>query len=128
MRTDSQLKPAQVQPSPSERMTVLDRRRIPGKAPRQRNVELSSQHLVVIGLDENDREITRAVVMDPRLMRSEIFSPSGEWVSSELTYRANAEFLLVFSDDPRLRKLKIYHPNWTGNKYVLELIGETQLP
>jgi len=128
MQSDSELKPAEVQPSPSERVTVLDGRRIPGKAPRHRNVELSSQHLLVIGLDENDREITRAVIIDPRLIRSEIFNSSGEIVSSELIYKDNVEFSLAFSDDPRLRRLKIYHPNWRGNTFSLKLIGETQLP
>ena len=124
---DSTLKSAKVQPAPSERVTVLERRRLSGKVPRQRNVELSSQHLVVIGLDENGLEIARVVVLDPRLIRAEIFDPSGEIVSNELIYQEYADLLLVFPDDPRLRKLKFYHPNWTGKKFVLELIAETQL-
>ena len=124
---DSTLKPAKVQPSSTERVTVLERRRISGQVSRQRNVELSSQHLVVIGLDENGREIARVVVIDPRLIRAEIFDSSGEIVSNELIYRENVEFSLVFTNDPRLRRLKFYHPNWTGTKFVLELIGETQL-
>jgi hypothetical protein len=124
---DSTLKPARVQPAPNEQVTVLERRRISGQVPRQRNVELSSQHLVVIGLDENGQEIARVVVPDPRQIRAEIFDSSGEIVSNELIYQEHAELLLVFPDDPRLRKLKFYHPNWTGTKFVLELVGETQL-
>jgi len=124
---DSTLKPSKVQPTPSERVTVLERRRISVQVPRQRNVELSSQHLVVIGLDENGLEIARVVVIDPRLIRAEIFDPSGEIVSNKLIYREHAEFSLVFKDDPRLRRLKFYHPNWTGTKFVLDLIGETKL-
>ncbi len=124
---DSTLKPAKIQPPPTERMTVLERRRISGQVPRQRNVELSSQHLVVIGLDENGQEIARVVVIDPRLIRAEIFDPSGEIVTNKLIYREHAEFSLVFTEDPRLRKLKFYHPNWTETKFALELIGECQL-
>jgi hypothetical protein len=124
---DSTLKPTQVQPPPSERVKVLEKRRISGKIPRQRNVELSSQHLVVIGLDENGKEIDRVLVNDPRLIRAEIFDQSGNIVSKKLFYRENAEFSLVFKDDPSLRVLKFYHPNWTGTKFVLELIGETQV-
>ena len=124
---DSALRPAEVQPSPSERVTVLERHRIPGKVPRQRNVELSSQHLIVSGLDENGQEIARVVVIDPRLIRAEIFDSSGEIVSNEFIYKENVEFSLVFTEDPRLRRLKFYHPTWTGTKFILELIGETQL-
>jgi hypothetical protein len=58
---DSTLKPAKVQPAPTERVKVLQRRRLSAQVPRQRNVELSSQHFVVIGLDENGLEIARVL-------------------------------------------------------------------
>ena len=124
---DSTLKPSKVQPAPTERVTVLERRRIFGQVPRQRNVELSSQHLVVIGLDENGREIAQIVVADPRLIRAEIFDSSGKIVSNKYIYQEHAEFSLIFPEDPLLRMLNFYQPNWTGTKFVLEFVGETQL-
>jgi hypothetical protein len=124
---ESTLKPLETQPPLNQRVTVLERRDISGPPPRQRNVEVSSQHIVVVGLDEQEREIARIVITDPRLIRAEIFDSSGEIISTKLIYRENAEILLVLPADPRLHELKIYHPNWTGTNFVLEPIGETQL-
>jgi hypothetical protein len=124
---ESTLKPLETQPSLNQRVTVLERRGIPGPPPRQRNVEVSSQHIVVLGVDEIGRELARVVINDPRLIRAEIFDSSGEIISTKLIYREFADILLVFPEDPRLFELKFYHPKWTGVNFTLEPIGEAQL-
>ena len=115
-------------PASAPTMEVIETRTVTRRGPRQRNPEISSQHMVVIGFDIQEREISRTVIADPRLVRAETFGPTGEVISSERIYRNNIEFPVVFSDDPRISTLRFYHPNWTGKKLDLQLIGETRLP
>ena len=115
-------------PAPAPRLEVIDTRTVTRRRPRQRNPEISSQHMVVIGFDIQEREISRTVIADPRLVRAETFGPTGEVMATERIYQNNIEFPVVFSDDPRITTLRFYQPNWIGKTLDLELIGETRLP
>lgn len=119
--------PSEVQPPPAQRATILRKKRVQNKVPRQRNPQLTSQHLLIIGYDEKDREIARVIIPDPRLIRTEETDASGRFISKHITYEDSAEFSLLFPENPQLHKLKFFHPNWTGEKYILELIGETSI-
>ena len=114
-------------PPPTQSVTVIEQRRATGPPPRQRNPELSSDKLVVVGIHRDGRELTRAIVKDPRLVRGETASPSGELTSKRM-YQQVVEFSVVILDDPKISTIKIYHPRWTGSKFILDLIGEVELP
>lgn len=119
--------PSDVQPAPAQRAKILQKKRVVSKVPRQRNPQLTSQHLVIIGYDEKNREIARVMIPDPRLIRMEEIDDSGRFISKRIIYEDTAEFSLLFPENPQLRTMKFYHPNWTGEKYILNLIGETPI-
>lgn len=124
---DAITKPFEKQPPRVHRIVVTKHRRIPEAPPRQRNPVLSSEQLVVVAFDAQNREVSRIVVPDPRLIRAETIGPPGN-LQSELIYRKSADFIVLFPDDPGVLHLKFYHPRWTGSGFTLEFIGEAQLP
>jgi hypothetical protein len=107
-------------------LELLEDRSVLGAFPRQRNPELSSQHLVVVVLGEGGEEITRVVVPDPRIVRAELPGPEGD-LESELLIRDDVEWHLVIPDDPNAHTLEVFHPRWTGTAFVLDSIGSIQL-
>lgn len=109
-------------------ITVIEQRRIHGPPPKQRNPELSSEQLVAVALDALGQEITKVVIPDPRLIRAETADPSGKLTSSGFIYQASTDLIIPLPDDSRITTLKIYHPRWTGKKFILAQIGEVQLP
>lgn len=116
-------------PPPGENsVTVLSQKRTPGKFPRQRNSELSTQHLVVVGLNAQGQEISRALVLDPRVLRAESADASGRLTSSETIYRSDVTFSVPLPDDAAAVKVRIYKPRWTGEQFVLDSLGESDLP
>lgn len=127
--TDSPISEAlRKKPFKEYKVTVIEQRRIPGPPPQQRNPELSSEQLVTVALDASGQEITRIVTPDPRLIRAETADPSGKLTSSGFIYQASTDLTISLPDDSRITTLKIYHPRWTGKKFILEQIGEVQLP
>ncbi|MGH8614967.1 MAG: hypothetical protein ACREYF_23835 [Gammaproteobacteria bacterium] len=108
--------------------TVLSQRRIRGELPKQRNPELSQQHLFVVGLNAQGEETSRTVMLDPRILRAETAESSGQLTSSELFYRNDVIFSVTIPDDASAIALRIYQPRWTGTEFALDLIGEANLP
>ena len=120
--------PFEAPPPPIQRFAVARSRQLSGPPPRQRSLELSAESLVVVAMDAEGYEIYRVVVPDPRWVRAEDFSPTGEITSSKKYYRSGGEFPVVVPDDARIVKLKILQPRWTGADFVLELLGEVEVP
>ena len=117
-----------VPPPTDNTVTVLSQKRTQGTMPRQRNPELSPQHLVVVGLNAQGQETSRTVMLDPRILRAEMAESSGQLTSSELLYRNDVTFSVTIPDDPSTIALRIYKPRWTGKEFALDLIGEANLP
>lgn len=117
-----------VLPSTDNTVTVLSQMRTQGTLPRQRNPELSPQHLVVVGLNAQGQETSRTIMLDPRILRAETAESSGQLTSSELLYRDDVTFSVTIPDDPSTITLRIYQPRWTGKEFALDLIGEANLP
>jgi hypothetical protein len=99
----------------------------PGTAPRQRSPELSTEHLVVAGLDEDGRLRSWTIILDPRLLRAESPDPAGGW-KRENFYRTEAEFLVALPDDPAVTRLDFFHPRWNGESFVLDPLGTASIP
>ncbi|MDE2180604.1 MAG: hypothetical protein KGJ40_07135 [candidate division NC10 bacterium] len=112
---------------PSNLFTLLERRRVPGLLPRQRNLELSSEQIVVVTVDAQGLEIGRQLIPDSRVLRSEGPGPTGE-LSGVVLHYAKIELLITLPDDPAIAELRLYHPRWTGTAFVLDLLGIIPLP
>ncbi|MGH7261133.1 MAG: hypothetical protein ACREI9_10685 [Nitrospiraceae bacterium] len=94
-------------PRPTDNtVTVLSQKRTQGELPRQRNPELSPQHLVVVGLNAQGQETARTVMLDPRILRAETAELSGQVTSSELLYRKDVIFSATIPGDPSVVSLK----------------------
>jgi hypothetical protein len=122
-------KPLQLQAAPEQRVRILKRRKTPGAARKRRFPKLSSKYIVVIARNKKGENISQSVLLDPRLIRAEIFSPeSGEIVHSEQIYRDDVDFIVDLPEDAGIHKIQFFHPRWTGTSFELDLIGETVLP
>ncbi len=123
-------KPLQLQRKPDQRVRILERRATAGPAAAKKQfAKLSSNHIVVIGLNEEGDELNRSVLLDPRLIRAEIFSPTtGKIIHSDQIYLEDVDFIVDLPDGAGIRKIQFFHPRWTGAEFVLDLIAETSLP
>jgi hypothetical protein len=106
----------------SGRLSVRSSRVSAGSLPRRRALALADTQVLIVGVDQSARLIWWHTMADPRVLRSETITPSGQ-ISGQIFYQPTAEFALNFPDDPAIRQLRIYHPNWTGERFQLVLIG-----
>lgn len=93
-----------------------------GGLPKHRSAEISPTQVVVVALDAEGRLRWCGLVEDPRLLRAEVAGPDGE-LSGQVIYRESAAFVLHYPDDDAVAELRLYHPDWDGQKFSLELIG-----
>ena len=93
-----------------------------GALPRDRSFELSTNQILVIGLDRNAELRWWRLLLDPRLVRSETLVKTGETLGEEY-YLANVDFVIPYPNDPEIRELRVYRPLWTGKNFQLELIS-----
>ena len=56
---------------------------------------------------------------DPRVVRSETQSPTGE-LRAEDYYVSNVTLVVAFPDDPDIANLRFYHPVWNGTDFDLK--------
>lgn len=93
-----------------------------GGLPKQRSAELSSDQVVVVALDAGGRMRWCGLVPDPRLLRAEWPGADGE-LTGQVLYRESAEFFVAYPDDESIKEIRLYHPDWDGRKFSLELVG-----
>jgi hypothetical protein len=93
-----------------------------GALPKQRSAELSTTQVVVVALDSEGRMRWCGLVSDPRLLRAELPGPDGE-LTGQVLYRESAEFVVQYPDDDAVAEVRLYHPDWDGQKFSLELVG-----
>ncbi len=93
-----------------------------GALPKQRSAELSPTQVVVVALDAEGHMRWCGLVADPRLLRAEVPGPDGE-LSGQVIYRESAEFIVQYPDDEAVTEVRLYHPDWDGQKFSLELVG-----
>jgi len=119
--------PASKQNVNMDDFTLIKLRRIPGTALRQRAPELSPDQLLIVIMDENGDQRGWTLIPDPRIIRAESPSPTGE-LSGQTIYRSNVDFLATLPEGLLSASLKIYQPRWTGMEYSLNLLGTISLP
>jgi hypothetical protein len=93
-----------------------------GALPRDRSFELSTNQILVIGLDRNAELRWWRLLLDPRLVRSETPVKTGETLGEEY-YLRDVDFVIPYPGDPEIRELRVYRPLWTGKNFQLELIS-----
>jgi hypothetical protein len=111
---------------PSNIFTLVERRPIPGRIPRQRNPQLSSDQIVALALDNQSDIVDWQLVPDPRIIRAELPGPSGE-LSGQILHRAEAELLLILPETPSIEEIVLYEPRWTGTNFIFEYLGAVSL-
>jgi hypothetical protein len=97
-----------------------------GSLSRQRSLELSPNQILIVALDQNSELRWWKLMLDPRLVRAEGSRLGGE-ISGEDLYVHNVDFMVNYPDDPGIKELRFYHPQWTGKAFQLELISTLQV-
>jgi hypothetical protein len=107
--------------------TLLERRRVGGTLPRQRNPVLSEDQLVVIAVNGWGETVDEQLIPDPRVLRAESPGPTGQ-LAGQLFHHANPELLISLPDNPAITEVRLYHPRWTGTRFILEFLATIALP
>lgn len=116
-----ELKPAfntQEQMQTPSASIVEDKRRA-GALPISRSLELSPTQIFIAAVDATNKLRWWSIVPDPRVVRSETQSPTGE-LRSEEYYAAKVTLVVAFPDDPEIANLRFYHPVWNGTEFDLK--------
>ena len=100
---------------------VQDKQRS-GTLPRHRSLELSPNHVFIAGVNETNQLRWWSVISDPRIVRAEFPSSTGE-LRSENYYQSNFTLTVAFPNDPEITKLRFYKPIWTGSEFDLKLLA-----
>ena len=103
-------------------VTLLAAEKKQGTLPRDRSLELSTNQILAIAVDEKGNLRWWKLLLDPRLVRAEVPVTSGEMRGEEY-YLANVDFIIDYPDDPGIRELRLYHPHWTGKDFQLVLLS-----
>ena len=93
-----------------------------GSLPRHRSPELSQDKLMVIAVGAGDKLRWWTLIDDPRLLRGEAPGADGR-LSGQIIYRAEPEFVVNVPEDGEITELRLYHPRWTGEEFVLDIIN-----
>lgn len=99
--------------------SIVEDKRLAGVLPRSRSLELSPTHIFVAAVDATNKLRWWSVMPDPRVVRSETQSPTGE-LRAEDYYVSNVTLVVAFPDDPDIANLRFYHPVWNGTDFDLK--------
>jgi len=99
-------------------VTVLGSEKRSGALGRQRSFELASDQLLLVTVTKDARLRWFSLVPDPRLLRAERPGPTGQ-LTGEVIFQPNLDFTFNIPDDNESTELRLYHPRWTGQEFVL---------
>ncbi len=98
-----------------------------GALGRQRSFELASDHLLLVTVTSDARLRWFSLEPDPRILRSEGPGPTGQ-LTGEVIFQPNLDYTCNIPDDNESSELRLYHPRWNGQEFVLVLLSAIQLP
>lgn len=107
------------QQTPPQKVSVVEDKKRSGTLPRHRSLELSPMHIFIAAVDATDKLRWWSVMPDPRLVRGETQTPTGE-LRGENYYVSNVTLVVAFPDDPEIASLRFYHPVWNGTDFDLK--------
>lgn len=102
-------------------ISILEDNKRPGALPRPRSLELSPTHLFIAAVDATNKLRWWSIIPDPRVVRAETQSPTGE-LRGEEYHIPNVTLVVAFPDDPEIAHLRFYHPVWNGTDFDLKLL------
>ncbi|HJY29037.1 MAG TPA: hypothetical protein VJ306_13510 [Pyrinomonadaceae bacterium] len=118
-KSTTELRSASDQQTPPQRVSVVEDKKRSGTLPRHRSLELSPTHIFIAAVDATDKLRWWSIMPDPRLVRGETQTPSGE-LRGEAYYVSNVTLVVAFPDDPEIANLRFYHPVWNGTDFDLK--------
>jgi hypothetical protein len=119
-KSTTELRPARAeQPTQAPSISILEDKKRSGTLPRHRSLELSPTHIFIAGVDVNNKLRWWSIMPDPRVVRSETQTPTGE-LRGEDYYVSNVTLMVAFPDDPEIANLRFYHPVWNGTDFDLK--------
>jgi hypothetical protein len=110
----------------SDVFSLMQRQKMTGRLPRQREPELNFDKIVIVARDGGEQIVDWQLLSDPRIVRAESAGPGGE-LSGRVLYRERADFFFTLPDDARILRIDFYQPRWTGAQFDLERIGGVAL-
>lgn len=119
--TELQTSVRTIEQGPALSSSVVEAKKRLGRLPRHRSLELSPTHILIAAVDEKNQLRWWSIVPDPRVVRAEFQTSTGE-LRSENYYLSNLTLDVAFPDDPKIVNLRFYHPLWTGADFDLELL------
>ena len=99
--------------------SIVEDNKRSGTLPRQRSLELSQSQIFIAAVDATNKLRWWSVMPDPRLIRSETPTATGELRRQDF-YASNVTLVVAFPDDPEIATLRIYHPVWNGTEFDLQ--------
>ncbi|HEY0727770.1 MAG TPA: hypothetical protein VGD38_06870 [Pyrinomonadaceae bacterium] len=118
-KSSSESKSALSKQAQTPSAAIVEDKKHSGALPRQRSLELSPTQIFIAGVDATNKLRWWSIVPDPRVVRSETQSPTGE-LRSEDYYVSNVTLVVAFPDDPEITNLRFYRPVWNGTDYELK--------
>jgi hypothetical protein len=99
--------------------SIVEEKKRSGALTRPRSLELSETQIFIAAVDATNKLRWWSIMPDPRVVRSETQSPTGE-LRGEDYYVANVTLVVAFPDDPDIANLRFYHPVWNGTDFELK--------
>jgi hypothetical protein len=120
----SALSPAEQTQNSEERTqapssSIIEDKRRSGALSRSRSLELSPTQIFIAAVDARNKLRWWSIVPDPRVVRSETQTATGELRAQE-HYVSNVTLVVAFPDDPEIANLRFYHPVWNGTEFDLK--------
>ena len=106
--------------------TISEMKQEAGTVTLPKSSELSTDQVVVVAIDNQQRLCSWNVVADPRTVRAEHGDADGT-IKGNLFHRTTAYMLVDLQDSPTVAQLRFYHPRWTGTEFVLDPLGAAQV-
>jgi len=98
---------------------IVEDKRRSGALSRSRSLELSPTQIFIAAVDAKNKLRWWSIVPDPRVVRSEIQTATGELRAQE-HYVSNVTLVVAFPDDLEIANLRFYHPVWNGTEFDLK--------
>lgn len=106
--------------------TVAAESRGRGSVAKQRSLELSPEHVLLVTVNAESQLRWSSLIPDPRVLRSE--GPGADGVLEGVRlYQPNAEFVVNIPEDAEAAELRFYHPLPTGEGFTLQLLSTIPL-
>lgn len=103
-------------------VSLVEDKKRSGTLPRHRSLELSPTHVFIAAVDETNQLRWWSIIPDPRVVRGEFPTPTGE-VRSENYSQSDFMLTVAFPDDPKITNLRFYKPIWTGSDFDLKVLA-----